>query len=204
MIVLGIDSLSRRQSAAVMRDETILSFVESSFPPEDLLARRTNDLLAVIGDAINRSGVSIEEFGGIAVTVGPGSFTGIRIGLATMLGLAFGRTFSAVGVTSLEAIEDSHHAIINGQPVIQMKRNEWVTRANPGYRLFGAAEWKEVFGNHTPILLGSPPIGWKSPIVFATEGLAGSVARIGSRLLIQCPRRPEEIEPLYLTACYVQ
>jgi tRNA threonylcarbamoyl adenosine modification protein YeaZ len=46
----------------------------------------------------------VGEIAGIAVSIGPGSFTGVRIGLSTVKGLAYGADMPAVGISTLHAI----------------------------------------------------------------------------------------------------
>jgi len=53
---------------------------------------------------LERAGLDVEELGGFAVSVGPGTFTGIRVGIATALGLAAPRRLPVAGVTTLDAL----------------------------------------------------------------------------------------------------
>lgn len=55
---------------------------------------------AVLADA----GLALEAIGALAVTVGPGTFTGLRVGLAAARGIALARALPLVGVTTLEAV----------------------------------------------------------------------------------------------------
>ncbi len=61
-------------------------------------------LMAVINEALATAGVSFADLGRIAVSVGPGSFTGVRVGVSTARGLALALEVRAVGVTTLEAL----------------------------------------------------------------------------------------------------
>ncbi len=67
-------------------------------------ARHGESLLALIGDALARGRVAKEQLDLIAVGVGPGSFTGTRVGVATAKGLALALARPIVGVVSLRAI----------------------------------------------------------------------------------------------------
>ncbi len=61
-------------------------------------------LMDGIRDVLSRLGLSLRDLGFVACVVGPGSFTGIRIGISCVKGLCFGADLPALGVTSLAAI----------------------------------------------------------------------------------------------------
>ena len=65
---------------------------------------RAEDLLPNIAELLTRNAIPREMVGGIAVSIGPGSFTGIRIGIATALGLKDALRIPVTGVSVLEAI----------------------------------------------------------------------------------------------------
>ena len=60
--------------------------------------------MAVIDKALGEAGVTYADLGAIAVSVGPGSFTGIRVGVSAARGLALALKIPAIGVTTLEAL----------------------------------------------------------------------------------------------------
>jgi len=61
-------------------------------------------LSPAIDESLSSAGVQLAEIEGFAVTTGPGTFTGIRVGLATCLGLAAPRRLPVAGVLTLEAL----------------------------------------------------------------------------------------------------
>ena len=61
-------------------------------------------LVPLIGEVMERAGTSFDDLDRIAVTTGPGTFTGVRIGIATARGLALASGVPLVGITTLEAI----------------------------------------------------------------------------------------------------
>ena len=61
-------------------------------------------LMAIISDVLGKAKISYNEIGKIVTTIGPGSFTGIRVGVATARGFGVGLGIPVVGVTSLEAM----------------------------------------------------------------------------------------------------
>ena len=96
--ILAIDAASVSCSAAVMVDDKITA---SQFINNGLTHSQT--LLCAVENVIKLSGIEIKELDKIALTVGPGSFTGIKIGVATVKGLAFANNIECVAVSSLEA-----------------------------------------------------------------------------------------------------
>ena len=63
--------------------------------------RMSSRLLAVIGTILEEAGMTVEGLDGIGVACGPGSFTGVRIGMATVKGMALATGLPVVGVSSL-------------------------------------------------------------------------------------------------------
>lgn len=61
-------------------------------------------LMGLIDEVLDAAGVSYPDLTGLAVCVGPGSFTGIRVGLAAAAGLSIALNLSVYGVTSLQAL----------------------------------------------------------------------------------------------------
>jgi tRNA threonylcarbamoyladenosine biosynthesis protein TsaB len=67
-------------------------------------AGHDRSLFTAMDEALAEAGVSRSEVGGVAVTRGPGAFTGLRVGIATAKGIAFALGIGMVGVSSLEAL----------------------------------------------------------------------------------------------------
>ena len=95
---MAIDSSSVSCSAAVMVDDKITA---SQFINNGLTHSQT--LLCAVENVMKLSGLEIKELDKIALTVGPGSFTGIKIGVATAKGLAFANNIECVAVSTLAA-----------------------------------------------------------------------------------------------------
>jgi len=70
----------------------------------DLGKGHAEHLMAVIDAALKSAGIGYAGLGAIAVSVGPGSFTGLRVGVSTARGLALALKIPAIGVTTLEAL----------------------------------------------------------------------------------------------------
>jgi tRNA threonylcarbamoyladenosine biosynthesis protein TsaB len=99
VIVLALDTCLAACSVALLRDGETLGWLSepTARGHQERLAPMTRDLMA-------RTGVQFAGLDRIGVTVGPGSFTGLRVGLAFAKGLAFALGRPCVGVGTLEAL----------------------------------------------------------------------------------------------------
>ena len=102
MIVLALDTALAACSVAVTRGNAVLAAVS-----EPMLRGHQERLAPMVQEAMAEAGLAFAAVDRIGVTVGPGSFTGLRVGLAFAkgLGLALGRP--CVGVGTLEALAAS-------------------------------------------------------------------------------------------------
>lgn len=99
MLMLGLESSAKAASAALVRDGVLL---ELQFQNAGLTHSRT--LLPMAEAALKNAGYAVGELDAVAVAHGPGSFTGIRIGVSTAKGLCWGAEKPALGVSTLEAM----------------------------------------------------------------------------------------------------
>lgn len=120
MLFLGIDTATRVGSVGLVRaalDGGTTSYPEPGRVTDGcaLLSEVSRDtglghgteLLPMIDDCLAQAGATLEDIGAIAVSIGPGSFTGLRVALATAKGLALGGAAALVGVPTLEALAAS-------------------------------------------------------------------------------------------------
>ena len=103
MIVLGLDTATTATVAGVLDRSGTVTEVRDD-PEPGLRPAHANRLLAAAEEALARAGLGWDEVERIAVGVGPGSFTGLRIGIATARALAQARALPLVAVSSLEAL----------------------------------------------------------------------------------------------------
>ncbi|NMP36646.1 MAG: tRNA (adenosine(37)-N6)-threonylcarbamoyltransferase complex dimerization subunit type 1 TsaB [Clostridiales bacterium] len=99
MKILGIDSSAKSASVAVVLDGTIFS---EAYVNAGLTHSRT--LAPMTGNALENAGIAPDEIDAFAVAVGPGSFTGVRIGTAFVKGLAQASGKPCIPVSALETI----------------------------------------------------------------------------------------------------
>lgn len=99
MLVLALDTTTRVGSCALSRDGSVLQ-ERGSDPQRSHAEHLPGDLMGLL-DAAQ---VTLDEIDVFAVATGPGSFTGLRIGIATMQGLAFATGKPLVGISGLDAL----------------------------------------------------------------------------------------------------
>ena len=99
MKILALDSTAEVASVAVCNDEKPLAIYTVKNGNT-----HSQTLLPMIESALAHSGLTVDDIELFAASEGPGSFTGVRIGAATVKGLAFGRGVPCAGVSTLEAL----------------------------------------------------------------------------------------------------
>ena len=99
MLVLALDTTTRRGSVALARDGAIVD-VWAGDPAVTHGQRLPGDLMRIL-DKQHQRVADVDLF---AVAAGPGSFTGLRIGIATMQGLALANAKQMVGISALDAL----------------------------------------------------------------------------------------------------
>ncbi|NPV03303.1 MAG: tRNA (adenosine(37)-N6)-threonylcarbamoyltransferase complex dimerization subunit type 1 TsaB [Syntrophaceae bacterium] len=99
MITLAIDTATRAAGVALLRDERVLA--EYFF---ELSVHHSETVLPALQWGLRLAGIGIGDVDLIALTMGPGSFTGLRIGASTVKGLALATGTPVVGVSTLEAL----------------------------------------------------------------------------------------------------
>jgi tRNA threonylcarbamoyladenosine biosynthesis protein TsaB len=100
MLILAIDTALDACSAAVLDTEAGRLIAQES---EAMRRGHAEALMPLIGRVIMQSGVTFADLDRIVVTTGPGSFTGLRVGLSAARGIALAANKPVVGVTTLTA-----------------------------------------------------------------------------------------------------
>lgn len=84
----------------------------------DLGKGHAERLMGVIEAALAQAGCAYADIGALAVSIGPGSFTGVRVGVATARGLALALDVPAIGITTLEALAAQARDDRPGRPTL--------------------------------------------------------------------------------------
>jgi tRNA threonylcarbamoyladenosine biosynthesis protein TsaB len=191
MLILALDTTTRKGSLALMRDGQSL---EVSAGNQELThaARLPGEIL----ECLARHQSSLGDVDLYAVAVGPGSFTGLRIGIATIQGLAFANRKPVVGVSALDALAEAGQAVEAGACTPRGLRAAWMD-AQRG-EVYGCLYrrstdgWTVVQG---PVV-GRPadliaawaealPTQGGPPVEFVGDGAAAHVAELGPLLASQ-------------------
>ncbi|MBV9817659.1 MAG: tRNA (adenosine(37)-N6)-threonylcarbamoyltransferase complex dimerization subunit type 1 TsaB [Solirubrobacterales bacterium] len=104
MRILGLDTATRATTVAWLDTETGAAVGRRDDPPRGARPRHTPRLMGLVVETLQEAGVDWDGVDRIAVGVGPGTFTGLRIGIATARALAIARAIPIVGVCTLRAL----------------------------------------------------------------------------------------------------
>lgn len=109
MIVLGIDTAIPTASVALIQDGELRAeeihdkSAKRSQGAGQPLGNHAEVVLPLIEALLDKAQITVQQLSGLAVSIGPGSFTGLRIGLATAKGIAYESGLPLVGVSTLHA-----------------------------------------------------------------------------------------------------
>lgn len=115
MLILAIDTALDACAAAVLDTDSGRLIARES---QAMQRGHAEALMPLIGRVMEASGVSFASLDRIAVTTGPGSFTGLRVGISAARGLALAADKPAVGVTTLSAYAAGLVSRNRGTPVL--------------------------------------------------------------------------------------
>jgi tRNA threonylcarbamoyladenosine biosynthesis protein TsaB len=192
-VILGIDTATPATVAAVLRPDDQVFEARQDPAPGTRPGHAT--LLALVEQALREAGAAWTEVERIAVGVGPGGFTGLRIGIATARALAQGHGLPLVPVSSLDALAAS--AGDGAVPVIDARRGEV-------FSLPAGAYAPDALAARLPaqsLLAGDGAVAYADLFTAAGHRLAadhrlrgGAVCRLGASA---APRAPRDVLPDY-------
>lgn len=179
MKILSVETATAWQSVAILEDDHVLATHNQKAD-----GAHGSLLLPAIDQLLTKSKVRLSELDGLCCSAGPGSFTGIRVGLATCLGLRAASGIPLALVPTLEAMVRS----VQGEsrplcPVLESRRDEvyWAL-----FRWMGEARWERMLSEQvgTPRALAQSltehtvmfGIGWSSMEVEIRAALSESIA----------------------------
>jgi len=203
MNALAFDTATTACSVALLRDDGELFEIR---PPASRLLERpahTTELLPAIVELTGRAGVALGDVERIAVGVGPGAFTGLRIGVATARAIATANATGLIAVSSLAALGSA-----GATPAVDARRNEIYFRTDEIDQL---AEPEEAIARIAAA--GRPAIG-DGAIKFRAEPEAAGVDVapdedqahvISAAAILELaaqlePQAPDEVVPNYIRA----
>lgn len=99
MLILAFETSAKAASAALLEDGKLLA---ESYQNTGLTHSQT--LMVMAENLLHQCGKTVNDVNAVAVAAGPGSFTGVRIGVAAAKGFAWGREVPCYGVSTLEAM----------------------------------------------------------------------------------------------------
>ncbi|MGQ9647569.1 MAG: tRNA (adenosine(37)-N6)-threonylcarbamoyltransferase complex dimerization subunit type 1 TsaB [Thermodesulfobacteriota bacterium] len=99
MRILGIDTSTACGGIGLIHDERIISDYLLN-----VSVTHSERLLSGVDFVLRKAGYALEDLDGLAISLGPGSFTGVRIGVSTVKGLAFAVKKPVVGVSTLDVL----------------------------------------------------------------------------------------------------
>lgn len=169
MLILALDSATARISLALWRDGVVLAEDEAE-------AGRTDALPEAVAALVARAGLGLAALDRLAVTIGPGRFTGLRAGLAFMRGLALALDRPLLGVTTLDALAAAGAAGPEEIPVavIDSRRAELFFQIADGPAF---ACLPEALAERLPGAGAVVVVGEEAARVAAALGAAGRTAR---------------------------
>jgi len=231
MRILGIDTSTKTGSVALIQNEVVLAEYTHSVTQGHSSDSTSDSWLISAIDRILQDGDETAnrlKIDGIAVIIGPGAFTGLRIGVSTAKGLGYSLGIQIAEVTSLDALAAN---IPNGFvcPIMNAMREEvyaafyengkrkseymLIKPEDLAQRITGVRDQgSEKSGNHQIVtFLGDGVRLWEEFFATRLSGMvsfapahnsylkAATVASIGMKMLLEGKgKKPEEIVPLYL------
>ncbi len=127
MIILSLDTALAACSVAVTRDGRVLAAAS-----EPMLRGHQERLAPMVQEVIAAAGLAFPQLDRVGVTVGPGSFTGLRVGLAFAKGLGLALGKPCIGVGTLEALAASEPGPGLAAAVIDARRGQVYLQAFEG------------------------------------------------------------------------
>ena len=99
MLILAIETASSQAGCAIGGHEGVLASAHTG-----INGKHAENISPQIAFVREQAGVEFSELGAIAVDIGPGLFTGLRVGIATAVSIAHALTLPVIGISSLDLL----------------------------------------------------------------------------------------------------
>ncbi|OEE37853.1 tRNA (adenosine(37)-N6)-threonylcarbamoyltransferase complex dimerization subunit type 1 TsaB [Vibrio anguillarum] len=109
--ILALDTATENCSVALMMNGKL--YVRSEVAPRD----HTKKILPMVDSVLKEAGITLQELDALAFGRGPGSFTGVRIGIGIAQGLAFGADLPMIGISTLATMAQGSYRLQGYQQV---------------------------------------------------------------------------------------
>jgi len=202
-LILAIDTATRASVVAIGRDEPLARSVR------EVQHRHGSHLLAQIDEALQMAAAGIADVTALAVGTGPGSFTGLRVGLATAKTIAYARDVPLLGVPSSDALRRAAVELAGAPPDVAVvlpagAHDHYLARAGQAAVLVAPGGLREALGDAAALsvdidegLLGRAAARMGEA---AVAGLPGALLALASERLAAGERdEPAELVPAYVT-----
>ncbi|WP_324039250.1 tRNA (adenosine(37)-N6)-threonylcarbamoyltransferase complex dimerization subunit type 1 TsaB [Aeromonas dhakensis] len=162
--ILAVDTATEACSAALLVGEKVFSRWEEA--PRD----HTRKILPMVQAVLDEAGVTLDELDAIAFGRGPGSFTGVRIGIGVAQGLALGAGVPLIGISTLAAMAQGAHRLDGAERVLT------AIDARMDEVYFG--QYELIDGRIQ--LVGEEMVSGPAALVASRGTLSGSFTRVGT------------------------
>jgi len=197
--ILGIDSVSGRSGVALIGGDGIIE--ERRI--DHVNGRPSKNLLVEIDKLFQETKTDISEVSSVGITNGPGSLTGIRVGISMVHGLLFESRIPVVAVNTFDATEKASGRK-NDLQAIRIRKTEWLLRTNGK---ISSADEKQICdlinSVKTAAMIGSVPNEITTDLLVIETSLARSVAEIAKNVFQFGNAMPiEQLSPFYFVEIY--
>ena len=181
MTILGLETSTAVCSVGLFRDG--MPEIEQSLRESHIHSEK---VLTLVEQVMRVGGIALSQLDAIAVSIGPGSFTGLRIGLSTAKGLSFALGKPLVAVSTFDAIAEAvrrvHQNAQGFTVVVDAKKEEWYIGQ------FGVADGKATAS--MPVEVGSneevlTTVRRHASFLVLTDRVAAATQLIGGALVIE-------------------
>jgi tRNA threonylcarbamoyladenosine biosynthesis protein TsaB len=224
-MILSIDTATDQASVTIAENGEVIGTLTN-----DNQKDHAAWVQVAINDLLQQKGVSMQQLQAIAITAGPGSYTGLRVGMATAKGLCFALQIPLITINTLQvmayaAIDQLGSEVLNMEPplcycpMIDARRMEVFTAVyddkleeiiSPKAVILDELSFKEELNNRSLVCFGNGSLKWKNVsrypnVLFIEEkiDIAKSLAKLAASLhLKQNFANLAYTEPVYLKEFY--